>query len=295
MLNLRRCLVGVVAVLVVGAAGCSSETPEVAALRVDANAGDAGAQNNLGVLYRNGTAEGVEGVSQDWVEAVSWFRKAAEQGLAEAQSNLGAMYQTCRGVPCGSELGATTNGVEMMSWYRQAAEQGHVIAQYNLGNAYAAGRGAPQDYVEAASWYRKAADQGHEDAQAALEGLYDDGRVPQSAGRLRIAVAPLRSNRSSFDLGGRSVPADDVLVSIERQLIDVLAQTERFAVLDRDFGAEIEWELSLDVDGQTSNLDFERLGEALSADQIWVGTVNDFNYTRSARQLRTSSRELVSF
>jgi curli biogenesis system outer membrane secretion channel CsgG len=117
----------------------------------------------------------------------------------------------------------------------------------------------------------------------------------ESAGRLRIAVAPLRTNHSSFDLGGRSVPADDVLASIQRQLIDALAQTGRFTVLDRDFGAEIERELSLVIDGQTSNPDFAILGEALSADRIWVGTVNDFNYTRYARQLRTSSRELVSF
>ena len=33
------------------------------------------------------------GVAQDWVQAVAWFRRAAEQGHAEAQHNLGACYQ----------------------------------------------------------------------------------------------------------------------------------------------------------------------------------------------------------
>ena len=35
------------------------------------------------------TAEGVE---QDYVEAVKWYRLAAEQGNADAQYNLGVAY-----------------------------------------------------------------------------------------------------------------------------------------------------------------------------------------------------------
>ena len=51
--------------------------------RKAAGQGDAGAQNNLGVMYKNG-----RGVPQDYVEALQWYRKAAEQGNAEAQGNL---------------------------------------------------------------------------------------------------------------------------------------------------------------------------------------------------------------
>ena len=39
-----------------------------------------------------------QGVVQDYKEAVRWFRKAAEQGDAEAQYNLGAMYDIGQGV-----------------------------------------------------------------------------------------------------------------------------------------------------------------------------------------------------
>ncbi len=67
---------------------------DVAALRVKANAGDAGAQNYLGFAYFNG-----QGVPQDYAQAAAWFRKAAEQGDAVAQSNLGAMYRNGQGVP----------------------------------------------------------------------------------------------------------------------------------------------------------------------------------------------------
>jgi TPR repeat protein len=40
-----------------------------------------------------------EGVVKDSVEAVRWYRKAAEQGMAEAQHNLGAAYLSGDGVP----------------------------------------------------------------------------------------------------------------------------------------------------------------------------------------------------
>jgi hypothetical protein len=40
-----------------------------------------------------------QGVPQNYAEAVKWYRKAAEQGFAEAQTNLGMMYFTGQGVP----------------------------------------------------------------------------------------------------------------------------------------------------------------------------------------------------
>ena len=58
-----------------------------------AEQGNAVAQYNLGVMYRNG-----EGVTQDYAEAVKWLRKAAEQGDEEAQNNLGWMYEKGNGV-----------------------------------------------------------------------------------------------------------------------------------------------------------------------------------------------------
>jgi len=48
-----------------------------------ANRGNARAQNNLGHMYYNG-----EGVPQDDVEAVKWFRLAADQGNNSAKGNL---------------------------------------------------------------------------------------------------------------------------------------------------------------------------------------------------------------
>ena len=90
MLNVLKRVVGVVAVLLMGGAALAQAPADIAALRVQADAGDAAAQFNLGFAYSFG-----EGVPQDDVQAVSWFRQAAEQGHAIAQYNLGVMYASC--------------------------------------------------------------------------------------------------------------------------------------------------------------------------------------------------------
>jgi TPR repeat protein len=47
----------------------------------------------LGHRYADGT-----GVAKDEVEAVKWYRKAAEQGVVQAQTNLGLCYAKGTGV-----------------------------------------------------------------------------------------------------------------------------------------------------------------------------------------------------
>ena len=114
-----------------------------------------------------------QGVPQDYAEAVKWFRKAAEQGVAAAQYNLGICYDNGQGVP--------QDYAEAVKWYRKSAEQGYALAQYNLGVCYAFGQGVPQRYTKAVKWFRKAAEQGYALAQYNLGVCYDDGLgVPQS-------------------------------------------------------------------------------------------------------------------
>jgi len=93
-----------------------------------------------------------EGVPQDAVKAVNWYRKAAEQGLAGAQCVLGVSY--------GSGRGCDQDEVEAARWLRKAAEQGYMQAEMLLGNSYAQGRGVPQDYVEAYKWFNLSFAQG---------------------------------------------------------------------------------------------------------------------------------------
>jgi hypothetical protein len=56
------------------------------------------------------------GVPQNDAEAVNWWRKAAEQGLANAQHNIGISYAQGQGVP--------QNYVNAYMWFNLAAAQG---------------------------------------------------------------------------------------------------------------------------------------------------------------------------
>jgi TPR repeat protein len=114
------------------------------------------------------------------VEAVRWYRLAAEQGLADAQHNLGCLFKDGRGV-------AQDDG-EAVRWYRLAAEQGHAKAQLSLGLGFHLGKGVKQDYVEAVRWYRLAAEQGNADAQFLLGEmlLYGRGVVQDRAEAMRL-------------------------------------------------------------------------------------------------------------
>ncbi len=103
------------------------------------------------------------GVTKDYGEAVRWYRKAAEQNHANAQNNLGVMYQNGYGV-------AKDYG-EAVRWCRKAAKQNNALAQYNLGYMYQYGYGVEKDLTQARYWYQKAANQGYENAKKALAGL----------------------------------------------------------------------------------------------------------------------------
>lgn len=120
-------------------------------------------------------------------------------------------------------------------------------------------------------------------------------KAPADAGKIKIVVAPLKSDKTSFNIGGKAVPANEVLAAIHQQIVDSLSQTGRFSVLDRQFEGELQNEMNLISSGQAVNTDFAKLGQALSADLVWVGVVNDLAYNKHVRKLKTSDRELVSY
>lgn len=134
----------------------------VAGLSKAAATGDAVAQNHLASMYAAGL-----GVSEDYVQAIFWFRKAAEQGEARSQYDLGRMYEMGKGV--------LKDYDEAMGWYKKAADQGYAYAQSGLGGMYAEGRGVKKDGTQAAAWYKKAADQGNAEGQKRLGDMYQKG------------------------------------------------------------------------------------------------------------------------
>lgn len=156
---------------------CRSTAPQPAAQRTTPAAKPAPQQTvpvyqpsrpsdaDLKAWYRKGEHHYYE---KEYVEAVKWLRKAAEQGYVDAQWLLGFCYYHGQGVEC--------DLTETVKWYRKAAEQGHIHSQYELGDCYFSARGVDRDLAEAVKWYRKAAEQGYRSAQYMLGLCYADGK-----------------------------------------------------------------------------------------------------------------------
>jgi TPR repeat protein len=120
-------------------------------LRPLAERGNARAQVALALMYEQG-----HGVPENKDEALRWYRKAADQGHADAQFQMAVR---------------TTPMSEAAKWFRKAADQGHAAAQYWLALLYADGKGVVKDEAQAAEWFRKAAAAGHPTAAAGLRRL----------------------------------------------------------------------------------------------------------------------------
>ena len=134
MRNCRRCIllissraaarlsVALLALFMVAAPSAQTQGIDSAVL-AKANAGDAAAQYQVGWYYEHPNAIWGNGYTEsgssphDYVQAAFWYRKAAEQGNADAQYDLGDSYLFGHGVPVDYAQG--------IMWLRKAAEQGY--------------------------------------------------------------------------------------------------------------------------------------------------------------------------
>ena len=120
--------------------------------------------------------------AENYSEAMSWFRKAATSGNAEAMFNVGVLYRDGLGVPV--DYG------EALNWFRKAAGAGDDIAANAIGVLYQQGLGVSVDYAEAMSWYRRAADAGNDTAMYNIGVLWEGGLgVARDRGRPSHGIA----------------------------------------------------------------------------------------------------------
>jgi V8-like Glu-specific endopeptidase len=83
-------------------------------------------------------------VARNAAEAITWYRKAADQGLGVAQHFLGIAYVNGEGV--------RPDDAEAARWFARAAVQGFSQAQYMLGLMTMDGRAVPRDPVQGYAW-----------------------------------------------------------------------------------------------------------------------------------------------
>jgi len=157
----------------------------IAGLRKMAEAGSSKSQFELGVAYAQGN-----GVAKNEREAITWFRKAADQGLPEAQHNLGLLCvedKKCKVL--NERLAKIDQAIEKFE--RILIENPALnsimkvqIAPWKLEKSELEKQLAEVDYKNdtlAAKWFRQAAEQGYHPSQFALGAMHLKGQgVPKN-------------------------------------------------------------------------------------------------------------------
>ncbi len=108
------------------------------------------------------------GTEKDPAESARWSWRAAEFGHPTMLVDVGYMHATGTG-------GVPVNAEEAVRWYRMAAVRGQRVGMRNLAFCLARGRGIAPDPVEALRWFREAASLGEEVAMTHLARLHERG------------------------------------------------------------------------------------------------------------------------
>lgn len=120
-------------------------------------------------------------------------------------------------------------------------------------------------------------------------------RAPDEQGKPKIIVAMPKTLSARYVVGDGQVASEEVARAVRSQLSDILTQTKRFIVLDREFGAELQTEVEHISSGNVPIHESVRIGKQLATDLILIPTIEQFGYPRTVQKLRMSDRDLVSY
>jgi TPR repeat protein len=164
------------------------------------------ALTKIGEMYEKG-----DGLPNSSAEALKWYRKAADQGSAEASMHIAALvtagsptnvnYQealqrcenaaaqkspagaTCAGRIYDHGLGVPADAAQAVKWYRRGAELGSASSLLYLGEAYWKGRGVQLNKTAAYMWLLLAARSTIPEArkqEAALRGELSEKEIEKA-------------------------------------------------------------------------------------------------------------------
>eukprot|EP00035_Acanthoeca_spectabilis_P019135 m.415201 g.415201 ORF g.415201 m.415201 type:complete len:1655 (+) comp16823_c0_seq80:4298-9262(+) len=151
------------------------------------------AQFNLGNCFFVGN-----GVELNRTIAFQWFKRAADQGYADAQLCVGSCYERGAGVKLDQS--------KAFEWFKKSADQGNIKAQHSVASSLLHGLGVPQDVAKAVAAFEIPAMRGHPMSQFNLGVILYKGRegvaqdLPKAIDWLRKA-ADQKHPGAQFNLG----------------------------------------------------------------------------------------------
>ena len=120
--------------------------------------GDARAQYNLGIMYRDGL-----GVEKDDIQSLTHFLEAAENGHMLGNYSVGLAFLIRKG----SDIDAKA----AIHYFKESSLLGHAISPVKIGDLYFQGKLIEKDYVNAHFWLSLANDRNAPGAMRRLNML----------------------------------------------------------------------------------------------------------------------------
>src|SRR5579871_3998452 len=170
-----------------------------------AEKGDARAQFDIGFMHAYGW-----GVQRNPAEAITWYRKAANQGLQIAQHFLGLAYANGEGV--------RSDDAEAARWFARAAAQGFAESQFMLGQMALDGRGVPKNLVQGYAFVVMAGQGGVRSAVRVVQKL---ALTEAQRGQARQIIDHWKPKLEST-LAGIASPREEELLGLDRHFGEVV-------------------------------------------------------------------------
>jgi V8-like Glu-specific endopeptidase len=170
-----------------------------------AETGDARAQFDIGFMHAFGW-----GVPRNPAEAITWYRKAADQGLQVAQHFLGIAYANGEGV--------RPDNAEAARWFARAAAQGFSQSQYMLGIMTVDGRGVPTDLVQGYAYIVMAGKGGVRSAARVVQKL----ALTEAQRKQAQEIVDHWKPKPESSLAGVANPREQELLGLDRHIGEVV-------------------------------------------------------------------------
>ncbi len=121
---------------------------------------------------------------------------------------------------------------------------------------------------------------------------YED---PEQTNRLKLAIMPIQTLYDSYQFGDYVPSGVEMSVKLSQQLSAGITQTNKFAVLDREYINEFAQNRNILISDDSPIEEKARLGQVLGADYMIVGTISTARLKIKERSSRAIGRPIREY
>lgn len=224
-------------------------------------------------------------------------RQTKGQGVTREQAIDKALYQAvaqAKGIAVSSgryEFGYQTTGVGFDTQDSQRS------VNFDSVSVQAGGSTRLTDIAGWVKTYEVIDEQKIDDKtyEVTIKAWVYDYEDPEQTNRLKLAVMPIQTLYNSYQFGDYVPTGVELSLKLSQQLSATLSQTNKFAVLDREYIDEFTQNKNILISDDSPIEEKARLGQVLGADYMIVGTISNARLRIKERASRAIGRPIREY